>query len=555
MLPLQIKTKLSLQYKGNGWWKWLGLILFLFTFYFGPSGAVAQTNITRVEYYIDVDPGFGNATNLSITPSAIIQDAIIEIDPATINEAGVHCLYVRAKNANGNWSLTYKWLFYKPYGIPPAAPALANMSKIEYYIDVDPGYGNGIQITLPDVSDLDNYIVPIDISNFPPGNHTFWVRGIDKNGKWSMMNKWLFNTSFLLPDTTTIVTKNITGDTANEVNKGIYKIATITPTEGANTLSGEVTTTETVDTTVPNYNGQPYVQRHYDITPSVNAANAQASVTLYFTQQDFDRFNTYITANNLSIPLLPTAGTDNGNARIIQYHGSYTGSPFPGNYSGTAIEIMANLVWDTFNNWWTVTIPVTGFSGFFLTTVNFALPLTLVEFQGRLQENAVTLQWLTSDEVNTNEFVIERSNQNTGFISIGKVPARSTAGTHQYSFTDTKPLAGNNFYRLKMTDKDGNFTYSKIVPIKINDAVFKLSVYPIPAKNILNVKTSSTGNNKITLQVTDLAGKLLLNKVTDTGNGESIISLNVSQLSTGTYFLKILSADGKENAVKKFVKQ
>lgn len=286
-----------------------------------------------------------------------------------------------------------------------------------------------------------------------------------------------------------------------------------------------------------------------------NADNAQASVTLYFTQQDFDNFNTYVTANNLNIPLLPAGGTDNGNGRIIQYHGSYTGSPIPGNYNGSPIVINAELVWDNANNWWVVTIPVTGFSGFYLTTGNFALPLTLLEFKGGLQENAVNLQWVTSDEVNTKEFVIERRNQNTTFTAIGKVFAQSTAGTHQYSFTDTKPLAGKNFYRLKLIDKDGNFTYSNIVPIKINDAVFTLSAYPNPVKNILNIKTSSTGNNKITMHVTDLTGKLLLNKVINTGNGESIIPLNVSKLTAGTYFLKILSVDGKENIVKKFVKQ
>lgn len=556
MLPLYVNIKQLVRYRRNGLQKCLALIvLLLFTLYIIPSDAHAQSNITRVEYYIDNDPGFGNATTLNITPSANIQDAVIEIDPATINQPGVHGLFVRAKNANGNWSLTYKWLFYKPYAVSPPASPLAELSKLEYYINDDPGYGNGIQITLPDSTDLANYIVPVDISNLQRGNHTFWVRGLDKNGNWSMMNKWLFTTSFLLPDTTTTVTQNITGDTANEVNKGIYKVATITPTEGANTLSGNVTSTVTIEDTVPIYNNEPYVQRNYDITPSENADNAQASVTLYFTQQDFDNFNTYVTANNLNIPLLPTGGTDNGNGRIIQYHGSYTGSPIPGNYNGSPIVINAELVWDNANNWWAVTIPVTGFSGFYLTTGNFTLPLTLLEFKGGLQENAVDLQWVTSDEVNTKEFVIERRNQNTTFTAIGKVFAQSTAGTHQYSFTDTKPLAGKNFYRLKLLDKDGNFTYSNIIPIKINNAAFTLSAYPNPVKNILNIKTSSRGNNKITMQVSDLSGKLLLNKVINTGNGESIIPLNVSKLTPGTYFLKILPADGKENIVKKFVKQ
>ncbi len=87
----------------------------------------------------------------------------------------------------------------------------------------------------------------------------------------------------------------------------------------------------------------------------------------------------------------------------------------------------------------------------------------------------------------------------------------------------------------------------------MNDAVFTLSAYPNSVKNILNIKILSGANNK--MQVIDLSGKLLLNKVINTGNGENLMSLNVSKLTPGTYFLKILSADDKEYAMKKFVKQ
>jgi hypothetical protein len=57
------------------------------------------------------------------------------------------------------------------------------------------------------------------------------------------------------------------------------------------------------------------------------------------------------------------------------------------------------------------------------------------------------------------------------------------------------------------------------------------------------------------LLVTDVSGKLLITKQTNVGNGESIIPLDVSRLSAGTYFLKILSTGAKENVVMKFVKQ
>jgi hypothetical protein len=67
-------------------------------------------------------------------------------------------------------------------------------------------------------------------------------------------------------------------------------LLTLTPTPGINSLSGNVTCKVIIDTAIASFNNKPYVQRHYDITPAINAANAQATVTLYFTQQDFDNF-------------------------------------------------------------------------------------------------------------------------------------------------------------------------------------------------------------------------------------------------------------------------
>lgn len=80
-------------------------------------------------------------------------------------------------------------------------------------------------------------------------------------------------------------------------------------------------------------------------------------------------------------------------------------------------------------------------------------------------------------------------------------------------------------------------------------------VYPNPAKDVLNVKISSGNKGSLNLLVTDVSGKLLINKQLNSATGESLIQLNVSQLPSGTYFLKIISAGGKENGVSKFVKQ
>ena len=89
---------------------------------------------------------------------------------------------------------------------------------------------------------------------------------------------------------------------------------------------------------------------------------------------------------------MPTNGTDNGNVRISQYHGAFTGSSNPANYSDSnAVVIIPAVEWDNEKNWWTVTFPVSGFSGFFITTGNSVLPLTLLDFKGVVEKNGIKL--------------------------------------------------------------------------------------------------------------------------------------------------------------------
>lgn len=195
----------------NGSWSLTNTLLFYKPYGGGsiPPPPAPPTNITRVEYYIDADPGFGNATNVSITASADVQNTIIALDPSPLAE-GVHRFYVRAKDASGKWSLTNTLLFYKPYAnTTPPSLAAAKLNKLEYYIDTDPGYGNGVPVALDSLTNFADYIVPINVTGLATGGHTFWVRGLDKNGNWSMMNSWAFTVPTVI-STPSIVVNSIT---------------------------------------------------------------------------------------------------------------------------------------------------------------------------------------------------------------------------------------------------------------------------------------------------------------------------------------------------------
>ncbi|MBO9205474.1 MULTISPECIES: FG-GAP-like repeat-containing protein [Niastella] len=141
---------------------------------------------------------------------------------------------------------------------------------------------------------------------------------------------------------------------------------------GANPVTGVIVDKTTIDATVNTFNGYPYVQRHYDIEPALNAATATATVTLYFTQQEFDNFNASA-GHGLNLPTDPNDISNKANLRIYQYHGNSTVYT-PGSYSGAGMEINpddTNIVWNSNAACWEVTCNVTGFSGFFVSSAGF----------------------------------------------------------------------------------------------------------------------------------------------------------------------------------------
>ncbi|MEP7317833.1 MAG: T9SS type A sorting domain-containing protein [Panacibacter sp.] len=152
------------------------------------SNSTAIPNVSRVEYYIDTDPGYGAATSVSIGTGNNFADLTVNIDPATLT-AGVHVFGIRSKDANGAWSLDNKWLFVKPYSNSTAIP---NVSRVEYYIDTDPGYDNATSVSIGTGTDFANLTVNIDPATLTSGVHVFGIRAKDINGAWSLDNKWLF---------------------------------------------------------------------------------------------------------------------------------------------------------------------------------------------------------------------------------------------------------------------------------------------------------------------------------------------------------------------------
>jgi len=142
------------------------------------------SNIQKLEYFIDTDPGEGNAITINVTPA--IQVSGISFNPnigALAN--GFHVLFIRSLDQNGNWSITNYQYFYKQNNVPPV---VSTVSRMEYFIDTDPGAGNGTSISFAPATNVSGLSFNANINTLTAGFHVIFIRSLDANGKWGITN-------------------------------------------------------------------------------------------------------------------------------------------------------------------------------------------------------------------------------------------------------------------------------------------------------------------------------------------------------------------------------
>lgn len=382
-------------------------------------------------------------------------------------------------------------------------------------------------------------------STFNIGLTTVTYTATDANGNTGTCS---FDVDIMAPTnqlatTTSSNTENITGN-ISVVNNDCDLIATIIPS-GGDPISGSTNVGVTIDPVVNNYGGQLYLQRHYDIEPATNAANATATVTLYALQSEFDAFNV-AAAGTGDLPM-PTGGVDNGYIRITQYHGTGTA---PGNYTGATEVSTPAVAWNATDNRWELTFPVTGFSGFYIHTAlgNFPLSITLTDIKVNNVGNRNQLMWATASEEKSDRFGLEHSTDGVSFKEIYNTAAKGQAS--QYTYWHQTPAIGKNFYRLKLYNNGSDAKFSNVVTAVVRSKDnFSIEAYPNPVKNILSVEVSGQVDGVGQLSLTDISGKVIATR-TISGN---TTTFDMSGQASGIYFIKY--SDVSRNEVIKVNKQ
>jgi len=171
------------------------------------------------------------------------------------------------------------------------------------------------------------------------------------------------------------------------------------------------------------------------------------------------------------------------------------------------------------------------------------LPVTLTTFDTEYKDGIVSLKWITASEINNNRFEIERSTNGTTWTTIGNVEGHgSTQEENAYLATDNLEgfVSGITiYYRLKQVDFNGDFTFSMIRSVNIQDIPISIEMYPNPVHDNLNINLTSREATNTIIRIINTNGVLVYNEEL-TGQGILHKQINIAGYPSGNYMLEII---------------
>jgi hypothetical protein len=470
---------------------------------------MAQT-IGAAEYFIDSDPGAGNGVPIAVSTGSTV-NFTASIPTATLPN-GFHVVGIRTQYSNGQWGLYESRGFY----ISTATANAADIAAAEYFVDNDPGVGNGTPISPIGSGSTVNFTAPVATNALAPGFHFLAIRSKDNNGQWGLYESRGFYIS-----TATANAANITAaEYFVDNDPGMGNGTPISPIGSGSTVN--FTASVATNALAPGFhflairtkdaegNWGLYENRGFFIsTATANMPDMTAAE--YFIDTDPGVGNATpigITPGNSfsqQLPLLIPLGTSQGS------------------------HFIAVRFKDADGHW--------GLYDFDTITVSGTIPVTGLTFTAQKWQDKVALQWFTLTEYNSSYFELERSDNGNRFVPIFRVAAAGSSNTRRdYNHTDAQPLPKLNYYRIRQVDMDGKVAYSAVQLVRMGkDKPF--TVFP----TITSGKVTITGiNGPVQLRLYNAAKQLVHHGTL----GNSPATLSLQKLPPGSYWL-LVEKDGQ----------
>lgn len=186
--------------------------------------------------------------------------------------------------------------------------------------------------------------------------------------------------------------------------------------------------------------------------------------------------------------------------------------------------------------------------------VDAVLPVHLIEFKGKRENTAVTLNWTSEAEIDFSHYEIERSPNGVTYSKIGEKRAQNASGRTSYSFIDKQPLQGIAYYRLRLVDTDGKFRYSNVIALNSNGSIITLNaIRPNPFYSGISIGLTLEKNQEFIVRLVDAGGRNVQVQTFNGIKGSNEINFNsLANLPAGIYLLVIATGEGeiKQKLVK-----
>ena len=184
-------------------------------------------------------------------------------------------------------------------------------------------------------------------------------------------------------------------------------------------------------------------------------------------------------------------------------------------------------------------IPISVFSGERPLGLNVA-PVTYTSFNAGCTDKGALVKWTTGTEMNSDYFELQRSNKDGNeWSTVNKVKVKAKGNsTTETNYEQMDQLGGAALYRLKQYDLDGTFHYSNIIRTNCADRNIEIVIYPVPARDVLNIVVRTDKAVKTQLEIYDASGRLVKKINTAIISGNNNIPVSLLGLANGQYVIR-----------------
>lgn len=169
-----------------------------------------------------------------------------------------------------------------------------------------------------------------------------------------------------------------------------------------------------------------------------------------------------------------------------------------------------------------------------------SLPVELVSFEATGADDAIALSWVTKDQVGFSHFEVEKSTDGLLFETFQNVRSVESGEKNSYGLVDKRVNEGVlYYYRLKMVDLDGNFSYSQVVNARLEgDPSFALDpIWPNPSQGNIHFRYFHAGEEPMQVEVFDFAGRKIFEQSFSGEQVDATLPLGEKGLQNGLYYV------------------